>query len=1203
MAHLSLSLLGSFQLTLDGKPGAGLKSNKARALLAYLTVEADRPHRREALAGLLWPDWPDRDALSNLRYALSNLRRVIGDRVRGGSRDAEPPFLLVTRDTLQFNTASDYWLDVTALTELVEVDKAHPSAVDQLQQAVVLYRGCFLEGFTVSDSPAFEEWMLFTRERLARQVSSALHHLAAIYEQRGAYEQAQSYAWRQIELEPWNEAAHQQLMRVLALGGRRSAALAQYESCRRLLAEELDVEPSIETTTLYEQIRNDKLKALAPPPASPPDLTARLPQFLEKEVSPVDIPVFVARERELAQLDGFLNLALAGQGRVAFVIGEAGSGKTALIQEFCRRAQDVHADPSTLPTVAGQALIVAGGNCNAYTGIGDPYLPFREILALLTGDVEAKWAAGAITQDHAHRLWHTLPVAAQALLESGPDLIETFVPRAALLERAMIYAPDGAEWLTRLDELVGYKPTASPSGISTPQQADLFEQYTKVLQALAQRGPLILVLDDLQWADLGSISLLFHLGRHLAGSWILIVGAYRPEEVALGRDGQRHPLEPVVNEFQRDFGNITVNLGQAESRGFVESFLDSEPNRLGSTFREMLYRQTGGHPLFTIELLRGLWDRGDLEQDPEGRWIEGPALDWESLPARVEAVIAERIGRLAQPLRTALRVASVEGEVFTAEVVARVTATDEREILGCLSNELDRQHRLIRAQSIERVDSQLLSRYRFRHILFQKYLYSGLDEVERVHLHEQVGTTLEGLYGVQKQATVIAVQLALHFQEAGIKKKAIPYLHQAGDKAVQLSAYQEAIAHLTKALDLLMALPDTGGEDHRLERAQQELDLQLSLGKALMGDIPGPEWTNAYTRAHELCQQTGQMAQLCRVVGNLAIFHYVRAEHQQARELGEEALSLAQQVRDPLLVMLGHWHLGFIFFGLGEFTTAQTHLKQVISCYEPQHHHRLFVSLRGSDAGMSALAYDACCLWGLGYPEQALQRSQEALVLARELGHPFSLADALCFGVCLFNAMRRDAETLNQSAEELKRLANDNKLKGWLASGIRYRGEAMIMLGQIKEGIAQIRESITVAQFRKTRVDLTGALGFLAEARAQTGHLEEGLTTLAEALALVEETDERHWEAELYRLQGELLLTQGDKTEAEASLHQAIEVARHQQAKSWELRAAITLSRLWQQQGKQAEAHQILAEIYNWFTEGFDTADLKEAKALLGSLS
>jgi DNA-binding SARP family transcriptional activator len=448
MPHLSLSLLGPFQVTLDGQPVTGFKSNKVRALLTYLAVEADQLHPREVLAGMLWPDWPDRDALGNLRYALSNLRTVIGDRT------AEPPFLLITRDTLQFNTASDYRLDVTAFTEMVEVDEGHPSAVEQLEQAVALYRGSFLEGFSVGDSPDFDEWALFARERLARQMSSALHRLAATYEQGGEYEKAQSFAWRHVELEPWDEAAHQQLMRTLALSGQRSAALAQYETCRRLLAEELRVEPAQETTSLYEQIRDGTLRAPVSS-ARAADLVAEPPPFLDEELVEVERPVFVARERELAQLDGFLDLALAGQGRVIFVTGEAGSGKTALVQECSRRARDAHAD-----------LIVASGNCNAHTGIGDPYLPLREILGLLTGDVEARWAAGAITREHACRLWNTLPLTAQALVEAGPDLIDTLVPGAPLVERATACAPGEAALLASLAALPAQ--IRAPSSSSTP---------------------------------------------------------------------------------------------------------------------------------------------------------------------------------------------------------------------------------------------------------------------------------------------------------------------------------------------------------------------------------------------------------------------------------------------------------------------------------------------------------------------------------------------------------------------------------------------------------------------------------------------------------------------------------------------------------------------------------------------------------------
>ncbi|MFN2184032.1 MAG: ATP-binding protein [Anaerolineae bacterium] len=1205
MARLSLSLLGPFQAMLDERPVTQFKSNKVRALLAFLAIEEDRPHRREVLAGLLWPDWPDRDALSNLRYTLSSLRKAIGD------RHTEPPFLLISRDTLQFNSASDYWLDVAAFTEAVQADKADPSATDQLEQAVTFYQGSFLEGFSVGDSPAFEEWALLTRERLARLMSSALHRLAAAYEQRGEYETAQSHARREVELEPWDEGAHRQLMRALALDGQRSAALAQYETCRRLLAEELDVEPAQETLRLYEQIRSGTLGARAPSTTTPVTHAARLPSFLKGKAPEVETPPFVARERELARLDRFLDLALAGQGRVVFVTGEAGSGKTALVQEFARRAQGGHAD-----------LIVASGNCNAHTGIGDPYLPLREILGLLTGDVEARWAAGAITREHARRLWDTLPLAAQALVEAAPDLIDTFVPRAALLERALTGAPGGTDWLFRLSEPMERKPAGPVVPMS--QQSHLFEQYTRVVQALACQAPLMLVLDDLQWADLGSISLLFHLGRQLAGSRILVVGAYRPEEVALGRDETRHPLAPVVNEFQRLFGDVTVDLDQAERRDFVEAVLDSEPNRLGVPFRQMLYRQTRGHPLSTIELLRGMQERGDLVQDREGCWVEEPGLDWETLPARVEAAIAERIGRLAGPLQTALRVASVEGEDFTAEVLARVLETDEREMVQRLSNELDRTHRLVRAQAIERLGSRRVSRYRFRHSLFQKYLYDTLDQVERVYLHEDVANALEELHGVQAgemaastagvthvaataataATSAVAVQLAWHFQEAGIPERAIHYLHQAGERAAQLSAFREGIAHLTRALELLVALPDPGDAEGRLERAEQELDLQLSLGRAYMGgdDRPLLGMIEAYARARELGQQMGKTSELSGIVGQLATAHYVRGEHQRARALGEEALSLAQQTGDPLLIALGHWRLGYVLFALGEFIEARAHLEPMLAFYEPQHH-RPLVLLSGSDAGASALAYDACCLWFLGYPEQALGKSQDAMTLARALDHPFSLAEIIELAGCLFHAMHRDAQAIKDDAEELERLAAATAMATWLGLAVRFRGQALAMQGKLHEGMAQMREGMAINQAVDVGFWFPGTLGALAEAQAKAGNPEEGLATLAEALDLVEQTGERCWESELHRLRGELLLIQGNKAEAAASFHRAIEVARRQQARSWELRATTSLSRLWQKQGRVGEAREMLAEIYGWFTEGFDTRDLQEAKVLLDELS
>jgi predicted ATPase len=725
-----------------------------------------------------------------------------------------------------------------------------------------------------------------------------------------------------------------------------------------------------------------------------------------------------------------------------------------------------------------------------------------------------------------------------------------------------------------------------------------------VLQALALRTPLVLVVDDLQWADAGSINLLFHLGRQLAGSRVLIVGAYRPEEVALGRRGERHPLDPVVNELRRDFGDISVDLGQAERRDFVKAFLDSEPNRLGPSFREMLYRQTDGHPLFTIELLRGLQERGNMTRDAEGYWVEGPTLDWETLPARVEAVIAERIGRLAEPLRAALRVASVEGEVFTAEVVAQVRGIDEREMLRRLSGELDRGHRLIQAQSIQRMNGQLLSHYRFRHILFQKYLYSRLDRVERVHLHEQVGTVLEKLYGVQEAPAANAVQLALHFQKAGITEKAVRYLCRAGERAVQLSAYREGIVHLERGLALLKDQPPARNEGEHLERLQQELSLQLALSMAWQGakGAPYPEVNLANTRARELCQEMGKTSQLCHVVGEMAIVHYVDANHQMARGLAEEALDTAERLKDPRLLALSHWCLGFIQFALGQYEEARTHLQEVISFYRPQVHHQSFIALRGKDAGLSAMAYDAACLWCLGYPDEALKRSRETLALARALDHPYSLADVLCYGSCMVHEMRRDAQALKEHAEELIRLSEE-RLPGWRGSGTCFLGEALVRLGKVEEGIQYIRDGLTGLQSLGVRCDGSGRYWSLACAQSQAGRPEEALITVAEALAFVEQTDERYREAELHRLRGELLQQQGDEVEAEASFDKAIDVARRQHARSWELRATVSLCRLWQRHGKGEEARERLTEIYGWFTEGFDTPDLVEAKALLESLS
>ena len=557
-----------------------------------------------------------------------------------------------------------------------------------------------------------------------------------------------------------------------------------------------------------EAVELDRLEALTPSgrPLFPPFMVD------EHEASDIKKPPFVARESELAAIEKAFRAALTYRGEVVFIAGEAGCGKTALATAFASIAQEDQND-----------LIVANGNCNAQTGLGDPYLPFREVLSLLTGDIEARWRAKALTRDHALRLWNLVPLAVRSLLDHGPSLIGTLIEGPPLASRAKSFGPDRTDWISHLSGILDHQ--LSDRGRSSLQQSDLFEQCTRFLQALSVHKPLLLVLDDLQWADSGSIRLLFHLGRQLTGHRILIMGCFRLAEVALGREGERHPLESVINEFKRLFGSPVVELGQNEDWGFVQKLLDTEPNRLGTAFRETLFRQTRGHPLFTIELMRAMQEGKAIVRDADGFWVEGKALDWGSLPVRIDAVVGERVGRLPATLREILTWASVEGEEFTAEVVADVMNKDPLHVVQMLSSELDKRHQLVRAQGIQQTNGQRLSRYRFRHILFQKFLYGTMDEVELAHRHGKIGAALESRYG--QQTNDLAVKLASHFKIGGVPDRAIKYLEMAGEQALRGYAYKEAIDFLDEARSLEQRLPTKAP----LRRARWA----LWLGEASMG--------------------------------------------------------------------------------------------------------------------------------------------------------------------------------------------------------------------------------------------------------------------------------------------------------------------------------------------------------------------------------
>jgi adenylate cyclase len=825
--------------------------------------------------------------------------------------------------------------------------------------------------------------------------------------------------------------------------------------------------------------------------------------------------IFVARGRELAQLDGFLKQALAAQGLTCFVTGEAGSGKTALVTEFARRVQEQHKD-----------LVVAMGQSDAQTGVGDAHLPFREVLGQLTGDVDAKLAQGAITAENASRLRKLLVLSGQALVDVGPDLIGVFVPGAGLAARVGAFAAEKAGWLDKLETLVGKQRVGTGPGDSGIEQSHIFEQYANVLGRLSDKQPLLLVLDDLQWADSASIGLLFRLGRRIGGHRILLVGTYRPEEVAIGRAGERHPLEKVLAELKRYYGDIWVDLDRAEEvegRHFVNAFLNTEPHQLEEGFRQKLFQHTGGHPLFTIELLRTMQERGDLVRDRQGRWVETPVLDWESLPERVEGVIEERIGRLGQELRQMLTVGSVQGEDFTAEVVARVQAADAGGLIRRLSAELERQHRLVMARGVRRLEQvgQRLSLYRFQHNLFQKYLYNELDEAERAYLHEDVGNALEELYG--DQADEIAVQLARHFEEAGIADKARRYLERAGRQAAVRFANDEAIAYFSRALALT---PESNpGERYTLLLAREQI-------YGLRGER-GLE-ANDLAALQALAQILGDDRKRAEVALRQANYALSTSDRPAAIAAAQEALSLAEAVQDTSSQAAGHFVWGSAAHATGDDEAAHGQLEQALALSRAAGLRRVEAS---SLRRLGALAAEK------GDHGTAKRHYEESLRICREEKDRLSEGRTLNDLSLTLTEQSDHASAIACLEESLSifRETGDRRNEGLVLGNL---GVSVLDLGDLKAASAYYEQALCIHRDVGSRDYEATTLGNLGEVSALRGDLAAARGYYEQALLLLHELGTPRTEGwVLYEL-GSALASEGDYPAADRCCEQALQIAR-----------------------------------------------------------
>lgn len=843
----------------------------------------------------------------------------------------------------------------------------------------------------------------------------------------------------------------------------------------------------------------------------------------------------VGREQELDRLMSLLEQAIGGAGQVVLVSGDAGSGKSTLLKAFAELAEEAHDE-----------LLVVSGTCDPQTGPANPYLPFQEILEQLSGDEEALVAKGAVTPATGARLKRFGVAVGETLVDFAPDLIGVLVPGATLMAKLGKYVAGKSRWGDKLRKKLDSTSTEPPRSLDASQ---IFEQYSNVIKRLSEDAPLVLLIDDLQWADTASLGLLFRLARRLEEARVLLIGAFRPSDVALGRGGERHPLEQTIAELKRYRGDILVDLDAATAeRGleFVTALLAAESNHLGQEFAEALHRHTGGHPLFTVELLRALQERGELVRGADGAWIAPANLEWGALPSRAEGVIEERLGRLEGEAARSLTIASVEGERFTVEVLARVQPRDPRELVRELGETLQKRHRLVAADGLERVDGGRLSHYRFANNQVQAYLYRRLDEVEASYLHEDVGNALEALYG--QRAPEAALQLARHFDLGGVPDKARLYLRYAADQAARSFANDVALEHFARALELEPGPKERfellAGRVKVYELVTRRQELQADLDEMdRLAELLG----SATARATVLLRRSSFEAKLG--VNELAVQH-AGAAAEAALEAGDQAAeadatlllgraltwtSRPDEARATLLraaelaTALGdggrlgscYTNLGIVSDLSGDRAAARDYFLEAQTT---------FLAADDLDGVSGALNNLAITWWRDGDLAEAERLTREGLELNRRVGNLDGQAKSLANLAMLLNDQGHHAESANLAREslelsrELGSTYNLTRTLGVLASALNAQGFHMGARTALLEGLE-------VDRAVNDRQDECFQFAGLAFTAMELRDYEEAEARLAEGLRLAREVGELSAERWLLNTKAALSLALRD-TEA-----------------------------------------------------------------------
>ncbi len=851
----------------------------------------------------------------------------------------------------------------------------------------------------------------------------------------------------------------------------------------------------------------------------------------------------IGRDAELLQLHQWFETALQGERQIGFVTGEAGIGKTTLLEAF-------------LAEIASEALPWVGhGQCLEQYGAGEAYMPLLEALGRL-----CRGAHGAML--------------VVLLKEQAPSWLAQLPAQLPMSEREAFY-------------LQGHGAT----------QERMLRELAEAVEVMTTHHPLILVLEDLHWCDPSTLEWLAYMARRRDPARLLILATYRPIDAIV----REHPVHSLIQELRLRGQCRILDLdywSEAEVGAFVAQRFTGV--RLPTEGARILHRRTSGNPLFVGAVVEEFVRQGLFQLDGESEDGTGGADELAvAIPDSLRQLIEQQMTQLTPEEQELLEAASVAGIEFSIAAVETVVETSATQLEARYAD-LAKRHQFVRTDGLETwPDGTAAARYRFIHALYQEVVYARVSPGRGLRLHQQIGARKEVGYG--DRAREIASELATHFVHGHDHPRAVQYLHLAGENALWRGAHQEAMTHLVQSLTFLHTLPETR------ERMQQEVGLQSTLGLALqvIKGTTSPEVEQAYTRAYDLCQQLGdtETLQLLPVLRGLFHFYTNRMKRKPALTFGKAFLSLAQRSQQPIYLLQAHASMGNMTLWLGDFVQARTYCQEGIALYDAQLH-RTETSIYGENPKVHPLGVIARAQWYLGYPEQALQQIQQAYTIAEESGNSPSLAFAQ-YHMTVVHRNRRDPyETIDAQVRKLMAMYPAPAFALWEPVGLVELGWLQVAQGLSQEGLRQMHEGLAALATLKADIFRPAFLFLLADAYGIAGQSDEGLRRLAEAQEAMETTEMYYMAAEITRLRGQLLLQQGTESadQAEVCFHQALDTARRQQAKSWELRVAISLGRLWQQQGKQDEAYTLLAPIYDWFTEGLDTADLQDAKALLDEL-